>query len=133
MQSLDLHSFIQYFFSSWLIWVILFTDATDIWQPVDAGYGWLVKKLISKAQDNWLELDENIDIWMGNSEKPFTTSDRRILITQWVGEAFEELKNNWNLSMITWEEGALKKRAACWQLMVQMTNLYNPKDSSIIE
>ena len=29
---------------------------------------------------------------MGNSEKPFTTSDRRILITQWVGEAFEELK-----------------------------------------
>ena len=61
MQSLDLHSFIQYFFSSWLIWVILFTDATDIWQPVDAGYGWLVKKLISKAQDNWLELDENID------------------------------------------------------------------------
>ena len=29
---------------------------------------------------------------MGNSKKPFTTSDRRILITQWVGEAFEELK-----------------------------------------
>ena len=69
-------------------------NATDIWQPVDAGYGYLVKKLVAKAQDKWLESDENIDRWMGNGPKPMTASDRRILITDWVGEAFEELKKS---------------------------------------
>ena len=62
-------------------------------QPVDAGIGYLFKKLISKAQDKWLELEDNIDIWMGNSDKILSTSQRRILIAQWVGEAFEELKS----------------------------------------
>ena len=59
---------------------------------MDAGYGYLVKKLVGKARDQWLELDENIDVWMGNSNKVMTASDRRILISQWVSQAFEELK-----------------------------------------
>ena len=65
--------------------------ATDIWQPVDAGYGWLLKKLTAKAQNDWLELEENLDTWMGNNEKTLTASDRRILITQWVGKAADTL------------------------------------------
>ena len=52
-----------------------------------------MKKLTAQAQDLWLELEENIDIWMGNSNKVLTASDRRILITQWVGEAYEKLKS----------------------------------------
>ena len=67
--------------------------ATDIWQPVDAGYGYLIKKLTAQAQDEWLELDENVDVWMGNDDKKLTASDRRILITQWVGEAADKLQN----------------------------------------
>ena len=49
-----------------------------MWQPVDAGYGYLIKKLIAKAQDNWLETEDNIDRWMGNCDpkKILTTSER---------------------------------------------------------
>ena len=65
--------------------------ATDIWQPVDAGYGYQLKKLTAKAQDEWLELDENINLWTAGT---LTASDRRILITQWVGEASEKLNSS---------------------------------------
>ena len=71
---------------------IYFLGATDIWQPVDSGYGYLVKKLIAKAQDEWLELEDNVDKWMGHS-KNLSASDRRILITQWVGEAYEKINS----------------------------------------
>ena len=73
-----------------IVWYGL-PGATDIWQPVDAGYGWLLKKLTAKAQNDWLELEENLDTWMGNNEKTLTASDHRILITQWVGKAADTL------------------------------------------
>ena len=63
--------------------------ATNIWQPVDAAYGSTLKRLITQEQDLWLDLDENMDKWIGN--KPLSASDRRILITQWVGEAHKRL------------------------------------------
>ena len=71
-----------------------FAGATDIWQPVDSGYGALIKKLASQAQDRWLEKDDNIDLWMGNNGKKIKQMDVRILITQWVGEAFETIKSS---------------------------------------
>ena len=61
--------------------------ATDIWQPCDAGYGYVMKKLIAKAQNEWLESEQNFDLWSGK----LSASDRRILITQWVGRAAEKL------------------------------------------
>ena len=64
--------------------------ATDIWQPVDAGYGYILKKLTAQAQDAWLELDENLDLW---TQGKLSASDRRILITQWVGEAADKLQS----------------------------------------
>ena len=64
-------------------------DATDIWQPIDHGCG-----ALSQIQDEWLESDENIDLWLGNSEKNLIVSDRRILITHWLGEAHERLHQN---------------------------------------
>ena len=70
-----------------------YKDATDIWQPVDNGYGALYKRLIGNIQDEWLESQENIDLWLGNSEKKLTTSERRILMTHWVGEAYERLQS----------------------------------------
>ena len=62
-------------------------DATDLWQPVDAGYGRLLKQKVREVTDEWLEEGDNLDIWMGNSEDPekkFIASRRRILITRWV-------------------------------------------------
>ena len=75
-----------------IVWFGL-PGATNIWQPIDAGYGYVLKKLTAKAQDEWLEIEENIDLWYGNSEKKLTVSDRRILITQWVGQAYEMLQH----------------------------------------
>lgn len=55
--------------SSLMMDIITVSGATDMWQPVDALLGYLVKKLIGKAQDKWLELDDNIDTWLGNNEQ----------------------------------------------------------------
>ena len=44
-------------------------NATDLWQPVDARMGRLSKVLVFHEQQDWLEYDQNIDLWMGNSQK----------------------------------------------------------------
>ena len=54
---------------------------------MDAGYGRLLKQKIRQQTEQWLQTGENMDIWMGNSTETLTVSTRRILITQWVGEA----------------------------------------------
>ena len=64
--------------------------ATDIWQPVDAGYAELLKVKVRQAHYKWLDFDENADKWYGEDNR-FTASERRILITHWVGEAYNAL------------------------------------------
>jgi len=64
--------------------------ATDIWQPVDAGYGELLKVKVRQAHYKWLDSDENADKWYGEDNR-FTASERRILITHWVGDAYRAL------------------------------------------
>eukprot|EP00112_Aurelia_sp_Birch-Aquarium-sp1_P017284 Seg3990.4 transcript_id=Seg3990.4/GoldUCD/mRNA.D3Y31 product="hypothetical protein" protein_id=Seg3990.4/GoldUCD/D3Y31 len=40
-------------------------------------------------------MDDNIDLWLGNStERKLDTKQRRILITHWVGDAWELLQGN---------------------------------------
>ena len=51
-------------------------NATDLWQPVDAGMGRLLKVLVFHEQQDWLEYDQNIDLWMGNSEEKLTVKQR---------------------------------------------------------
>ena len=63
-------------------------NATDIWQPVDAGAGFLIKKLILHEQQRWLEEEENVELWLGNTEKRLGVKERRILLTHWIGEAY---------------------------------------------
>ena len=68
-------------------------NLTNCWQPVDAGYGKLLKTLSLHEQQLWLEKDENIERWVGNAEREtFTAKERRILITHWVGEAHLKLQ-----------------------------------------
>lgn len=69
-------------------------NARDLWQPVDGGYGQLLKKLVATEQQKWLECDENIDKWSGNSEVKLDSKERRTLITHWVGEAFKRLQSS---------------------------------------
>eukprot|EP00794_Sanderia_malayensis_P002845 gene2845-3290_t len=68
--------------------------ATDIGQPVDCGFGSMLKSMTRTIQDEWLEDDENIDLWLGNSEHKLDVKQRKILITHWVGEAVKRLSSN---------------------------------------
>ena len=74
---------------SGLVWYGL-PDATDLWQPVDTGYAQVLKALIAKEQQDWLDDESNADRWFGN-EKSFFAKERRILISHWAGEAWTKL------------------------------------------
>ena len=45
------------------------SGATDMWQPAVCGIERILKQLVSEIQDEWLENDDNIDLWLGNSEQ----------------------------------------------------------------
>ena len=68
-----------------LVWFGL-PDATDLWQPADAGYAQVLKSLI------WSDEEENADRWFGN-DKLFSAKERRILISHWAGEAWDKLSS----------------------------------------
>ena len=54
--------------------------AIFLWQPVDAGSAQIVKVLIGKARRNWLDIDNAME--------------RRILLTQWAENAWDEFTKN---------------------------------------
>ena len=68
-------------------------NLTDCWQMVDAGYGKLLKVLTKHEQQLWLETDENLDKWLGNTDEKFSAKERRILICDWVSRAHEKLQD----------------------------------------
>ena len=63
---------------------------TDKIQPIDAGCGRMMKVKIAAAMDRWLEIDDNLEKWHDR----LSAKDRRILMTQWTGEAWSELKES---------------------------------------
>ena len=65
-------------------------NATDMWQVIDAGVGQILKVLIGRAHRIWLDNEGNADKWYGFDSK-FTASERRVLISHWVGEAWNKL------------------------------------------
>ena len=56
----------------------------DIWQPVAAGAGKMLKVLARQEQDTWLMSAgaQNYERWAGTHDGKMTVGDRRILITQ---------------------------------------------------
>ena len=70
-------------------------DATDLWQPVDAGYAQTLKQLIAIEHREWLDDGDNADKWFNNQQgNPFTAKVRRILITHWAGQAMRKLNTS---------------------------------------
>ena len=61
-------------------------ETTDLTQPVDGGLGRLEKFLIGKECEEWLEEGENLEQWENGT---ITASQKRILITKWVGNAWD--------------------------------------------
>ena len=64
-------------------------NVTDIWRSIDAGYARLLKVLIKQEFSNWLDYKDNIDKWY--EETVFSASEKRILITRWVGKAYRKI------------------------------------------
>jgi hypothetical protein len=58
-----------------------FTDQT---QPIDDGYGALVKLYIAQELDDWLDDPANLEKWESDE---LTAGDRRILMTHWLAAA----------------------------------------------
>ena len=56
-----------------------------------AGYGRLFKVLVGKSLDAWLLNGDNVEMWESNK---LAASDRRVLITQWVGEAAKQIDSD---------------------------------------
>ena len=65
-------------------------DETDKVQPVDQGEGWLIKELMGKELDKYLEKDDNLNKWQSS----LSAGDRRILITKWLDEAWEKVSTD---------------------------------------
>ena len=63
-------------------------SSTDKVQPIDAGDGRQMKKLIGEQLDEYLEDDENLEAWCGES---YSASKRRIMITKWVGTTWSKM------------------------------------------
>ena len=60
-------------------------------QSVDAGYRRLVKVRVEKALEAWYEEGDNVEKWDTNK---LSSSDRRVLLTHWVGEAVAKLDSD---------------------------------------
>lgn len=69
---------------------MVFPGATYICQPVDAGYVELLKVKIRQEHYTWLDSDENTNKWYG-LDQIVSASDRQILLTHWVGQAYKSL------------------------------------------
>ena len=65
-------------------------NATDLWQIVDAGYAQLLKTLIDQTFHTWLDDDEHLSLWY-SQKKGFIAKDRRVMITNWAGDAYNKL------------------------------------------
>ena len=64
-------------------------EGTDLCQPVDTGYANVRKTLVGIQQREWLDKDENADLWYDG--KSFSSKERRILISHWSGEIQDQL------------------------------------------
>ena len=55
----------------------------------DAGYAQVLKVVIKQEFFNWLDDEDHIDEWYG--ETVFSASEKQILINRWVGKAYRKI------------------------------------------
>ena len=65
-------------------------NATEIWQPVHGGYAATLKTLINQEFFKWLHDEDNVEKWY-DAESHIRASEKRILITKQVGNAYRQL------------------------------------------
>ena len=67
-------------------------SVTEAVQAIDAGYGRSMRCAVGRALNEWLMKDENMEKW--ESEKGLTAPDRRVLISNLVSKANQEVLKN---------------------------------------
>ena len=67
-------------------------NQTDKVQPRDQREGYMMKTKIGHYLDEWLEDEENFDKW----HRTTSAKEKRILMTKWVGQAWEELNEDYS-------------------------------------
>ena len=60
---------------------------------MDGGYASTLKALIRNELFNWLDDDENMKKWY-DEDSHITASEKRILVTHWVGNAYHKLTSS---------------------------------------
>ena len=70
-------------------------NMTNMVQPIDAGLGRSVRIKIGHALDEWLMEEENLEKW----ESKMSASERRIVTTQFIGKAMNEVMSTENTEM----------------------------------
>lgn len=72
---------------------LLVAGETEMLQAIDHGAGAVLKMLLGEVQDEWLDEPGNLDAWEGDPHATFKIDAklRRVLITSWIGEAWERL------------------------------------------
>jgi hypothetical protein len=73
--------------------IFLYLGETEMLQPIDSGVGSILKRIMGHIQDEWLDVEDHLLAWEGDPDAKIklNASARRILITQWAGEAWERL------------------------------------------
>ena len=64
---------------------LLIAGETEMLQAIDGGIGSTFKMIVGQIQDEWLDMDGNLDAWEGSPDASYKIDAkmRRILITQW--------------------------------------------------
>ena len=70
--------------------MFLSPNTTESIQPIDAGYGRSLRCNIGESLDAWLMEESNLEKWEGK----MTASERRVLLSNLVGEANEKALND---------------------------------------
>jgi hypothetical protein len=81
-------------------------NCTDLVQVVDAGLAREIKRLIAHFFSVWLEDDNNLTKW---EDGELSASDRRIIMTVWLAEAWATVQREMQLVRLWEKTGSLMK------------------------
>jgi hypothetical protein len=84
---------------------------TDIQQPIDQGVGATLKQYLGDELDNWLMNVENLEKW--STPKGLPLSERRVLMTKWMGSAWERMGNTYDFQRLFEKTGCLMSAQGC--------------------
>lgn len=84
---------------------------TDVQQPIDQGVGAILKRCLGDELDSWLMKPENLEQWV--SPKGLPLSERRVLMTKWMGDAWFTMNKTYNFEQLFEKTGCLMSVKGC--------------------